>query len=104
MPKRPAESHVIRSVPPSALDPQLQRRVVIESVHPEIDCGRFPIKRTVGEDVVVSADVHADGHDVVVAALLSRRAGEERWAEVAMEHVGNDRWRGHFTAAELGEY
>jgi starch synthase (maltosyl-transferring) len=104
MPKRPAESDVIWSAPPSALDPQLQRRVVIESVHPEIDCGRFPIKRTVGEDVVVSADVHADGHDVVVAALLSRRAGEERWAEVAMEHVGNDRWRGHFTVAELGEY
>jgi starch synthase (maltosyl-transferring) len=104
MAKRPAKSDVIPSVPLSALDPQLQRRVVIESVDPEIDCGRFPIKRTVGEDVVVSADVHADGHDVVVAALLTRRAGEEHWSEVAMEHVGNDRWRGLFTVAELGEY
>jgi starch synthase (maltosyl-transferring) len=86
------------------LPPHLQLRVVIEGVHPELDCGRFPIKRTVGEDVVVSADVHADGHDVVVAALLWRRVGEERWSETAMEHLGNDRWRARFAVDEIGTY
>jgi len=30
-------------------------RVVIESVTPEVDGGRFPIKRTAGEQVVVEA-------------------------------------------------
>ena len=86
------------------LDPHLLRRVIIESVDPEIDCGRFPVKRTVGEDIVVSADVHADGHDVVVAVLLSRPTGGEAWSETVMEHVGNDRWRAPFTVDALGEY
>jgi starch synthase (maltosyl-transferring) len=86
------------------LDPQLLHRVVVEGVHPEIDCGRFPIKRTVGEDVVVSADVHADGHDVIAAALLYRKSGVDAWQEARMEAVGNDRWRARFTVEELGEY
>jgi starch synthase (maltosyl-transferring) len=87
-----------------SLDPHFRRRVVIENVHPEIDCGRFPVKRTVGEDVVVSADVHADGHDVVVAVLLSRRTGDRTWSEVPMEPLGNDRWSARFQVAEPGEY
>ena len=94
----------MHGAPAGPLDPRLQRRVVIENVHPEIDCGRFPAKRTVGEDVVVSADVHADGHDVVVAVLLSRPTGDEGWSETAMEHVGNDRWRAPFTVDALGGY
>lgn len=40
-----------------------RKRVVIENVKPEIDCGCFPIKRVVGEKVVVPADIFADGHD-----------------------------------------
>ena len=47
-------------------------RVIIEGVTPEIDCGRFPIKRTVGEEVVVSADIFAEGHDVLAAVVLHR--------------------------------
>src|SRR5262245_64392543 len=47
-------------------------RVVIENVRPEIDGGRFPIKRTIGERVHVTADIFADGHDVVVAMLRDR--------------------------------
>src|SRR5437660_1477841 len=54
----------------------LCRRVVIERIRPEIDGGRFPIKRTVGEDVDVRADVFADGHDVVVVVLRDRHNGE----------------------------
>ena len=43
-------------------------------MRPEIDGGRFPIKRTVGERVEVIAEVFADGHDVVAALLRDRRA------------------------------
>ncbi len=50
----------------------LARRVVIENVKPEIQCGRFPIKRTIGEPVEVTADIYADGHDIVHAVLLHR--------------------------------
>jgi starch synthase (maltosyl-transferring) len=79
-------------------------RLVIENVRPEIDGGRFPIKRTIGEEVAVTADIHADGHDVLAAVLLHRRAGRPRWEEVAMAEAGNDRWLGRFTVDELGRY
>jgi starch synthase (maltosyl-transferring) len=86
------------------LDPQLQRRVVIENVRPSVDDGRFPIKRTVGERVVVSADVFADGHDVLAAVLLYRRGGERSWRETPMAALGNDRWQAQFVVDALGTY
>lgn len=79
-------------------------RVVIEGVTPEIDCGRFPIKRSCGETVVVEADVFADGHDVLKAVLSYRHDGGGEWAEVPMEPLGNDRWRASFTTSKLGRY
>jgi starch synthase (maltosyl-transferring) len=48
------------------------QRVIIEGVQPEIDGGRYPIKRTVGERVEVEADIFTDGHDVLSAVLLHR--------------------------------
>jgi starch synthase (maltosyl-transferring) len=81
------------------LDPELLRRVVVECVTPEVDEGRYPAKRTAGEEVVVEADVFADGHDVVAAVVLWRKAGDRKWRETPMAPLGNDRWRGCFTAA-----
>ena len=81
-----------------------RRRVVIESVTPEVDGGRYPIKRTIGEDVVVEADVFADGHDCLGVALLSRRDGDLEWHETPMTFLTNDRWQASFQAAELGRY
>ena len=46
-----------------------RRRVVIEAVSPEVDGGRFPAKRAIGETVTVEADVFADGHDALAAIL-----------------------------------
>ncbi len=79
-------------------------RVVIENVRPEVDGGRFPITRTPGEVVVVSADIFSDGHDVVDAALEYRKEGEADWQQVPMEPVTNDRWEGQFRAGEVGNY
>ncbi len=67
---------------------------VIENLQPLVDGGRYPIKRAVGDDLVVEADVFKDGHDVVAACLKWRALGEPRWHETAMTHLGNDRWRG----------
>ena len=89
---------------PSPLDPALLRRVVVEGIYPEVDAGRFPIKRAIGETVVVNADVHTDGHDVVAAALLYRKQGSAEWSEVLMEPLGNDRWTAQFIVTELGRY
>ncbi|MEP6956310.1 MAG: alpha-1,4-glucan--maltose-1-phosphate maltosyltransferase, partial [Chthoniobacterales bacterium] len=67
---------------------------VIENIQPLVDGGRYPIKRVVGEDLVVEADVFKDGHDIVAATLKWRVAGVPRWHETSMVPVTNDRWRG----------
>jgi starch synthase (maltosyl-transferring) len=81
-----------------------RQRVVIEGVEPEIDCGRFPIKRTVGERVVVEADAFTDGHDALACRLLWRPESRSRWNEAAMEALPNDRWRAEFTPTEQGRW
>ena len=75
---------------------QGRRRVIIERVSPEIDGGRFPIKRVPGEPVEVEADIFADGHDVISALLLYRSATELTWTELEMAPLPNDRWRATF--------
>jgi hypothetical protein len=86
------------------MEDQGKRRVVIENVKPEIDCGLFPIKRVVGEKVVVQADIFADGHDVIAARILYRKHGDRRWTAVPMQAVENDRWIGEFIVKEIGAY
>ena len=89
-------------------------RAVIEAVQPEIDAGRFPAKRTPGEQVLVEADVFADGHDHVAADLLYRYVGLDRpsgsaeggeaWTRVPMTPLVNDRWQAGFAVDRLGYY
>jgi starch synthase (maltosyl-transferring) len=79
-------------------------RVVIENVAPRVDCGRFPIKRTTGETVVVEADVFTDGHDVVAAMMMYRHDTSTEWHKAPMKPLGNDRFRAEFTVQQLGAY
>jgi starch synthase (maltosyl-transferring) len=79
-------------------------RVVIRGVEPEIECGRFAIKRVIGECVIVDADIFADGHDSISAVLRYRHEADESWQEVRMEPLGNDHWRAAFTVHKLGQY
>src|SRR5579875_882117 len=81
-----------------------RRRVVIESVTPEVDGGRFPAKRVVGDLVRVEADVFADGHDAILAAILYRHESASQWQEVPMQPMVNDRWFGEFRVSQLGRY
>ena len=81
-----------------------RKRVVIERVEPEIDAGRFAIKRIAGDQVEVEADIFADGHDHVAARLLFRYKQIPNWTAVPMVPLGNDRWRGAFPTVRLGEY
>jgi starch synthase (maltosyl-transferring) len=79
-------------------------RVVIENVSPQIDCGRFPIKRVVGETVVVEAAVFADGHDRIICQVLYSHEGDKEWQSSPMMALGNDRWRGVFSVQKAGRY
>jgi starch synthase (maltosyl-transferring) len=79
-------------------------RVVIEALKPQVDCGQFPIKRTVGEKVVVEVDAFCDSHDVISVMLQYRKNGAARWDEAYMDFLDNDRWQAEFVPTEAGRY
>ena len=76
------------------IDDRACERIVIEDVWPEIDGGRHPAKRIVGDTLEVGADIFCDGHDVIAAALRHRAWDEAAWHEVPMRPLENDRWIG----------
>jgi starch synthase (maltosyl-transferring) len=105
--RAPAKRRLNLPASPATPKPDLadgRRRVVVEGVAPEIDAGRFPAKRTVGETVVVEADVFADGHDILSAVLRHRHESAAEWTESPMAPLVNDRWRGRFIVTQLGRY
>lgn len=88
----------------SATKPAFPRRVVIENVQPQLDCGRFPIKRIVGDRVIVTADIFTDGHDILHAVLRHKPAAHPDWEEVPMEPQPNDLWQGEFSVTTEGRH
>jgi starch synthase (maltosyl-transferring) len=84
--------------------PRAFSSAVIENLQPLIDAGRYPVKRVVGEDLVVEADIFKDGHDVVAAVLKWRVLGKRAWRETPMTFVDNDRWRAACTLYDNATY
>lgn len=82
--------------------PAGQRRVMIEAVSPQIDHGRFPPKRVVGDTVCVRATIFADGHDMLAARVLFRHDTQSEWSEADLEPLSNDRWHGSFPVELMG--
>jgi starch synthase (maltosyl-transferring) len=81
-----------------------RQRVIISGVAPEIEGGRYPVKRARGQRVQVTADIFADSHDALSAILLVRRQNINRWSVLPMKPLVNDRWYGAFLTDELGGY
>ncbi len=81
-----------------------QSRAIIENVAPEIDNGKYYIKRTVGEFVEVEADIFGDGHDIVAGVLLYRHEKSKKWTEERFAPIGNDRWLSKFKVEKQGIY
>ena len=81
-----------------------QERVVIDKVTPQINEGQFSIKRVVGQHVAVSADVLADGHDVIAASVLFKHSEQKTWSEVRMNPTHNDVWQASFKVEKQGVY
>lgn len=79
-------------------------RLAIEAVMPTVDGGAFPVKRIVGEQVEVEADVITDGHDAIAVALLWRASDDGQWNEMPMQPLGNDRFAAAFPVARLGRH
>src|SRR5436305_6566242 len=81
-----------------------RQRVVIERVTPEIDGGRFPVKRVVGERVAVEADAFADGTAALSCRLLYWLQAATAWSQTPMQPLPYDRWRADFTVTEPGRW
>ncbi len=71
---------------------------------PQVDGGRFPVKRIVGETVTVEAALFADGHDPVRGVLRVRHGSDRDWTEIPLRPLENDRWTGSFTVSKVGYY
>jgi len=109
----PGEVRILTGVPARSVVTSRERdptaaaavsRVSIERIEPAVDGGRFAVKRVAGERVSVTADIFADGHGKISAALQWRAKDETEWQESAMSPVGNDRWRGSFLLERVGPY
>jgi len=79
-------------------------RVTITNMSPELDGGRYPIKRIIGDEIKVSANIFADGHEVLSAVLLHRTDKQSLWNEVPMRALDNDRWEASFRVSSIGEH
>jgi starch synthase (maltosyl-transferring) len=80
------------------------RPVIIGNVYPELDCGRYPVKREVGDRLEVWVDLFEEGHDTLAALLKYREKGAPGWSETPMRLYENDRWTGGFTLAKDARY
>ena len=90
--------------PHASLDELATHRVAIERVYPEIDGGRFAIKRIVGDILDVWADIFSDGHDKLQVRIRYRTQSSPEWSEAPMTFFDNDRWVGHINLIHNTEY
>jgi starch synthase (maltosyl-transferring) len=79
-------------------------RIQIQEVVPQVDCGRYAVKRTVGDEVEVTARIFRDGHETLGAAVRHRGPDSTRWAEASLEPLGNDVWAGSFAVDRPGRW
>jgi starch synthase (maltosyl-transferring) len=77
-------------------------RIQIQEVSPQVDCGRYPAKRSVDEQIEVTARIFRDGHETLGAAIRHRGPDATRWTEAPLQPIGNDLWTGSFAVNRPG--
>jgi len=79
--------------------------IIIECVTPELDGGRYPVKRIVGDTVSIGADLIKDGHDILGARALYQGPGDDDWSVAPMQFdFDSDRWYGEFRVDRIGHW
>ena len=86
------------------MKPQNQERVIIENISPCIDGGIFALKTIAQQPVFVEADILADGHDHLYAVLQFKAKSDNKWSEILMSPLGNDRWGTTMLADKEGTF
>ncbi len=79
-------------------------KISIPEVRPHLGCGRYAIKRVVGETLRVTADLIKEGHDTLAAEVRFRPRGGE-WASAPMTFSYNDdEWSGEILLDQVGPW
>jgi len=94
----------LQSIVPLPKPNEPPARIQIQRVTPQIDCGRYPVKRTEGDRVEVTASVFRDGHEQLGASIRYKPAGATRWQDAPLEPLGNDQWAGSFRVDRCGTW
>ena len=89
---------------PKAMAKEPPRRILIQDVAPQVDCGRYAVKALVGDSVRVTATIFRDGHEVLGSAVKVKPPGATRWSEAPLEPLGNNRWAGAFDVSGCGRW
>lgn len=104
-----------------AIIPTLKDNLVIENIRPQVEGGRFMIKREPGDTVTLQADIFRHSHEKYDAAIFYRHVPAEtpkkgakavksakpaavKWEKAPMHFVDNDLWEGSFTVGNIGYY
>src|SRR3954464_5019904 len=88
----------------STSEPRIAQPIMIEGIAPQIEAGRYAVKRVVGDTVEVTASAFKDGHDVLAAAVLFRAESDSEWLEARMAPLGDDRFAGQFQVTSNERY
>jgi starch synthase (maltosyl-transferring) len=81
-----------------------RKRVIITNVGPQVEEGRLPARRAIGESIVFSADIFGDGHDSVAASVIYKYESDQFWEQIPMQFIINDRWEARWTPDKIGLY
>jgi starch synthase (maltosyl-transferring) len=78
--------------------------MIIQNVRPQVDCGRYPVKREAGDRIRVTAEIFREGHERLGAELLWRKEGARAWQRIPMRQTnpGLDLWEADFRVEEIG--
>jgi starch synthase (maltosyl-transferring) len=81
-----------------------RKRVIVEEIQPQVDGGRYPVRRILGDVAAISAAIFCDGHDHVAARLLYKHQSERFWRSTPMTTLPNDIWSASFIVDQLGAW
>jgi starch synthase (maltosyl-transferring) len=90
---------------PRRVGPRTKDRITIDCVAPELDGGRYPVKRVVGDTLWVGADIFRDGHDALAARVIYKRPNESQGSATPLTyHPDSDRWYAPIALDRIGRW
>src|SRR5690349_19795638 len=106
MPDEPRESTTVATRKTDRRSsPRRAEYIVIECITPQIDGGRHPVKRIVGDRISVGADLIQAGHDTLAARVMYMGPGDTDWlASPMLYDYDTDRWYGAFVVDRIGRW